>query len=288
VELNTAAVEIIGETGLDRPVGALTFAPDGRLYGVSSVADVYSLLAIDPRNGDTTVIGPLGVTPFGLAADGAGRLWLSVDSSLYRVDPGTGAAALVADLGRPLWSLAALGTRLFVVTADGSQRLEEIDLETNQLTPLFELDTPIIFDAGFDAGGTLWLVGMGGGITINVPLYYFKVPDLDAGVLVETFQHTYHFTELEAGMLNLALPVVAPTDVPVLDVLGLSLLAALLGLLGFRRLCVQRGGGHPRRPSTLQRPARAEFKMISSRRSAASRSSSQRAPGGKGQPENRS
>lgn len=74
----------------ERSVPALSFVPgDEVLYGVSLVDDSYSLLAIDPWSGDTTTIGPLGVTPHGLAADGAGRLWLGTDTSLYRVDRGT-------------------------------------------------------------------------------------------------------------------------------------------------------------------------------------------------------
>lgn len=237
VELHTGASEIIGNTGLERPIAALSIAPDGLLYGVSLVNDAFSLVSIDPRDGDSEVIGPIGaLTPFGLAADGAGQLWLTAGSSLYRVDLDSGAATLEADLGRPLRSLAAFGNRLFVVTADGVQRLEEIDTETHQIAPLFDLETPIILDAGFDAHSTLWLVGVGGGTADSVRLHYFRVPDLNAGVVVETFHEAYSVTELEAGLLNLALPLTDPTDVPALDSLGLSLLAAMLLCLGFRLL----------------------------------------------------
>ncbi len=155
------------------------------------------------------------------------------NATLYQVDPASGAVTSVATYDRLISSLAARGDELFAFTQDSSdqKRVELIDLETFELTPLFDLDIEDWFTIGasFDARGRLWILTMGGGILTVVSLGFWEV-DLATGEAVQTFWNAYHFGDPLAGMFNLAHrgPALSPTEVPALDGTGLTTFVVLL------------------------------------------------------------
>jgi hypothetical protein len=211
IDVETGDFETIGPTGLN-VVPALTLAPTGRLLGVSWVDGEYQLVVFDQETGSASSVGPLGIDgePTGLAADFRTRLWLTTADSVYLVDSGSGAATLWMLLDRRVTSLSAAGNRLYLFTDDPEQGrwLEVVDIETGDGKQLFDLDELqlAIIGSSFDAEGTLWFLGQGGGFLNVVPLGFFNIRDLTRGEIEETFFEVYFFGRPEADMQNMALP----------------------------------------------------------------------------------
>ena len=93
----------------------LAFSPGGVLYGISS--NTSSLYTIDQTTGQTTLVGPLGVTATlglgGLAFQATGQLFAAFNDELYGINPVTGAATLIGPFGFPDVSGIAFVTPAF-------------------------------------------------------------------------------------------------------------------------------------------------------------------------------
>ena len=92
------ATEVDPTTPNQGALGALAFAPDGRLFGVD-----YFLYEIDTSTGEKTLIGGLGLRVGGADFDADGTLYgveLSHSSDrLVTINTNTGAATVVAEMG---------------------------------------------------------------------------------------------------------------------------------------------------------------------------------------------
>ncbi len=159
VDPTSGTVSEIGPTGAE--VGAIAFAPDGRLFGVDSTAD--SLMILDIDTGAATLVGSLGFDVdrmSGLTVDQSGAVWL-VDSTpygsrLYSVNPVSGAATLRGEVGyNDCQTLAAIGDTVY---GDGFQELV-IDTETGlgePVAPNHSSYPSIVLTA--DPAGVLWSI----------------------------------------------------------------------------------------------------------------------------------
>ncbi len=98
-------------------VGSIDFSVDGFIYGVDAFSD--TLVKIDPLNGNSETVGPLGVDLdwwTDLDEDGDGRLWLLQNGTgeLFTIDRTTGAASLQCQADNPeVFGLAILDGRFF-------------------------------------------------------------------------------------------------------------------------------------------------------------------------------
>lgn len=97
VDLSTGIYTLIGNTPVS--IDALTFTPDGTLYGLGTNGNLYT---VNPATAQTTDLGSTG-TFFrlnSLAARGDGLLFADDPfGDLYRVDPATALATLVGGSG---------------------------------------------------------------------------------------------------------------------------------------------------------------------------------------------
>lgn len=167
VDLLSGEAEFIGNTDPCGQIGGLAQGPDGRIYAIGAGR----ICTIDPLTGTGTPIGSVDLPPANmkseLAIDAAGRFWVLADG-LYRVDPVQGTATLVlpVDPGTPMSTIVARGDRLFAFTKTSSfrYRLDSIDVETFDRTPLFDLPDGTGFPTGaaFDSNGSLWFLGAHG------------------------------------------------------------------------------------------------------------------------------
>lgn len=98
-------------------VGSIEFSVDGFIYGVDAFSD--TLVKIDPLDGDSETVGPLGFDldwETDLDEDGDGRLWLlqSGTGELFTIDRTTGAASLQCQANNPdVFGLAIHDGRFF-------------------------------------------------------------------------------------------------------------------------------------------------------------------------------
>src|SRR6266849_609571 len=100
VDLTTGAFQAIGP-GTPEPDANLVYGPHGKLFSLATFTG--SLVSIDPKTGNTTVIGPTGLGSFAFAlAEAGGKLYLTdFNNSLYSVNAETGAATLIGPTGIP-------------------------------------------------------------------------------------------------------------------------------------------------------------------------------------------
>lgn len=131
----------------------------GNLFGVQETGN--RLIRIDSETGAVTPVGPLGtaVGDMGLAFDGDGALWMSVEAptpQLLSVDPASGAATFVGNTGFAITGLAASGDDVFGLRSDGF--LLDVDVVTANVTLIGDLGLNGSFEGGiaFDADGVLW------------------------------------------------------------------------------------------------------------------------------------
>ncbi len=231
LDLSNGEAEIVGPTGSDHSLRALTRGPAEALYGLGATFGERALLRLDPATGAGEVIAaiPDGVNVGALAATGDGDLWLAVDADLYRVDPATGALAPPVLLQEPVRALASRGRELYGFTLD--DQLQRIDAASGALELVLDLELPFesVLDAHFDARGALWfLTQRGGGPLITVYLAVYRIADLDAGAVEQTFGREFAVSDSRFEMKSLALPPPATVDVPTLGGAALGLLALLI------------------------------------------------------------
>ena len=108
VDLTNGDLSLIGDAGegfLRPPRTALTFSPDGELFGFSAdfQGDNGTLFGIDPLDASATLIGNGGPTPL-LLEDATfsrgGKLFVSdFDGRIYRVGQQTGVRTLIGNTG---------------------------------------------------------------------------------------------------------------------------------------------------------------------------------------------
>ncbi len=206
--LNLGIVFDVGSTNYDN-IEALTFAPDGTLYGVDDGSDY--LVTLDLTTGGGAYAGSLGVgvEDPGLAFDWAGHLWL-VDNgtqNLYSVRRDTGQATLIGPLGQKVTALTAYGPALYGLGGDGANNLVTIDTATGAATPVGPLVNVTVQDGGlaFDSYGNLW------GISNNNPDPIFVVnPSTGKATDIATVvgAHGYDNLALLVPLQRIYLPLV--------------------------------------------------------------------------------
>ncbi len=244
LDLSSGEAEVFGPIGTGHSVRALTFGPEETLYGLGVNAGESALLRFDAATGAAEVVAaiPPDIDVGALAATGDGDLWVAVGTDLYRLDPTTGALAPPVLLQERLRALASRGGELYGFTL--GNELQRIDPASGAFEPILTIDEPLgelVLDAHFDGRGALWfLTATGGGIPEQVYRAVYRVADLDAGVIEQTFGRTYYFTDFRAEMESLALPPPTTVDVPTLGGAALGWLALLiagtgLAVLGRRR-----------------------------------------------------
>jgi hypothetical protein len=176
VDLATREASLVGEMGLYGTqyiaVEGLTYAPDGKVYGVSD--NIKALFRIDPLVAGASFIGSIGLAGQGqppldnldtsLAATADGRFWLAsaYTGQLWRVDPATGATSLVGATGVKVSSLAARGNVLYAAGSRGDEALYTIDTTTARATRIASFRNVTGYAASvslaFDRDGTLYAV----------------------------------------------------------------------------------------------------------------------------------
>ena len=120
LSLETGDAIPLGPTGFAH-IGALTFAPDGRLLGVDEHSR--TLLHLDLASGAGSVIGRLdtpALTGAGLTFDQSGKLWLSDQQSgtLYRIDPRSARILEREQSEEPITALTFLGRETLALGTD--------------------------------------------------------------------------------------------------------------------------------------------------------------------------
>ncbi len=206
--LNLGIVVDVGPTNYDN-IEALTFAPDGTLYGVDDGSDY--LVTLDLTTGGAAFVGSLGVgvEDPGLASDWAGNLWM-VDNgtqNLYSVRRDTGQATLIGPLGQKVTALTAHGPTLYGLGGDGANNLVTINTATGAATPVGPLVNVTVQDGGlaFDSYGNLW------GISSNNPDPIFVVnPSTGKATDIATVlgAHGYDNLALLVPLQRIYLPLV--------------------------------------------------------------------------------
>jgi len=176
---------VVAELGIPN-FGDIDFLPDGRLFGVRTDGPG-ELITINPRNGATSAVGPVGFTGIvALVAESSDSLLAATwDGELVRIDPLTGSGSLIGTFGSGLISAGDLafddnGT-LFGTACVGScipnpgGRLVEIDIATGVATQIGPIGFDHIYGLAFHAG-TVFNVG---GVPVRGPTL-FAVSDGEA------------------------------------------------------------------------------------------------------------
>lgn len=239
IDLATGVATAVGATGFEGIEG-LAFAPGCKtLYGVDDVKD--RLVTCDTKTGACQSIGSLGVdvTDTGLSFADDGRLYMSTDAPknplrFFVIDLENGSATWIGNQGTEVTGLAGNPLALYGLGGDGKNNLVIVDPVSGQATPIGPLGSVTLQDGGldFDRDGTLY--GLNDvGPSRNAPSQLFKI-DLETGKatvvasLKESNKAVFGFEGLaiDGGMCAVqgfgdALAV----EAPVLDTLGLSLLA---------------------------------------------------------------
>ncbi len=241
LDLATGDADVVGPTGLESSVHALTVGPGGALFGLGAEAGATALVRLDPATGAGEVVSPLPSLPLigtsGIAATGDGALWVVAGQDLYRVDAATGTAAPPITLPESVGNLASRGGELFGFAP--GDRFQRINTTSGALVPVFTFEDLgwTVIGASFDDDGELRFLAISGGILTLVPLAVYHVADLDAGTFEQTFAHGFHFGDFRAGMQSLALPAVeSVVEVPALGPTGLAALGLLILLAGVAML----------------------------------------------------
>lgn len=132
----TGKETLIGQFGSGLSINALTFSPDGRLYGADS--NTGKLFLISPQTAQTVEMGSLGGASSGdIIFNGRSQILATVKGAttdrLVAVDTTTGNSEVLGDLGfRDVYGLALLNGVLTGFTANG-QKLQ-IDPQTGKAT----------------------------------------------------------------------------------------------------------------------------------------------------------
>jgi len=245
IDLATGVATPLGATGYDGIEG-LAFDPGCKtLYGVDDVKD--RLVTCDRQTGGCKTVGSLGVdiTDTGLTFAADGRLFMSTDAPknplrFFVLDPKTGGAKWLGNQGTEVTGLAGNMFGLYGLGGDGKDNLVLVDPGTGVATSIGKLGAVTLQDGGldFDRDGTLYGIddiGPGSG----KPSQLFKI-DLETGkaTVVATIKdpsgkpiNGFEGLAIDGGMC--AMPgfgQVTAVDMPVLDGLGLGLLAAGLAV----------------------------------------------------------
>lgn len=175
LDLQTGQATAIGPVGFG-DVECLAFAADGTLFAVDDSSD--QVITIDVATGAGTAVGPIGValTDCGLAFDGAGDLYMSVDApdpfNLHEIDPATGAATVIGPQGQRVTGLTWGNGNLYGLGGDSVNNLVILDRTTGAATPVGGFGGSVdVSDGGldFDGNGVLWGIEDGGCIFVLDP-----------------------------------------------------------------------------------------------------------------------
>jgi Domain of unknown function (DUF4394) len=169
IDTTTGAANLIGPHGpVEFAIGALAFADNGALYGISLTADA-QLYRIDVTTGAASAIGPLGVGfvfEGGLAFDPAGRL-IGVDqgnagaATTFEINTATGAATIIGPPGgqaRDINGLTRDGTVVYGIDRP-TDSLGRLDVATGTYTQIGLTGATIGATGGLafdDANNTLY------------------------------------------------------------------------------------------------------------------------------------
>jgi hypothetical protein len=259
VELTSGQAIKVGEVRVSESsapfadVEGLAMSPGGVLYGIDDASK--TLLQIDIQSGrGLAVNGREGNTglprttnfDFGLTFDCNGELYASSDSrrSLYRIDTSTGVATLVGvegGLGAQITGLAARRDGVYGIGSSGDENLYRIDTASGQATLIGALGAGLQFTDGgldFDAAGQLWGVADMTGSSINAePSILFRIdPTSGAATYVGATLTGVESMAITEPVCTAPEAEPLPPAIPTLGGAGLSLLAALLGLLAMLAL----------------------------------------------------
>ena len=258
IDVDTQAVTLIGNTGLDR-MGGLRFSRDGVLYGVSGgSASANDLVRIDPS---TAAVTPIGTIPgsgsmnsvdglcfnaantlFGVAFDnsgGAGRL--------VTLDPATAAVLTsIVLFGASGNNFVAgcdfdAGGQLFGSRGNSSGHTEDLDrveAATGELTPIGAA-TDIISDIAFAADGRLFGASPTGDLFTIDPIDGSKTLLFNTGVRM-------------AGLTAEPGIPIGTQPAPTMSANGLFVMIIALALIGFG--CATRNQQKPVQPSRAAEP----------------------------------
>jgi hypothetical protein len=184
INLATGAVAPIGPIGFADVESIAIHPHTGVIYAVDDITD--QLIIVNPITGAGTAVAPTGVgtiTDHGLAFDGAGNLYMSVDApqNAYKLNP-RGGGFLMGAQGQQVTGLAWLDGVLFGLGGDNTNNLVALNQVTGQSQVIGALGgTLSVSDGGigFDRNDVLWGIEDGGTI--------FQVnPQTGAGTTVTT------------------------------------------------------------------------------------------------------
>jgi hypothetical protein len=133
INVNTAQSNIVGFLGMFSVLG-IAADHSGNLYGINSNSD---LISINPQNGQSTVIGPLGIT-INFAQDIAydrnsgilyGTLYSNNVGGLYTIDVNTGEATLIHNF---LAEIAGFAVPYSLAADNAPTALENFNVEAGE------------------------------------------------------------------------------------------------------------------------------------------------------------
>ncbi len=223
LDAESGFVNEIGPTGAE--IGDISFAPDGRLYGLDSAAD--QLMMLDSLTGVAMPVGSLGIDidrTSGLTFDQSGALWLidgSLDSSrFYSVDPANGGATLRGEVGHgDCQALAAVGLTVY---SDGFQELV-INTATGLGVPVGSSHSGFPTAAMSTDAVSLWSLRSCAVCWGPIDTYDLVVTDIDTW-----HSETLTGLDLRWQPLGLAVRQLRQQPIPMLQPLLIGLLIALL------------------------------------------------------------
>jgi serine protease AprX len=199
IDVTTQSASLIGDTGFDR-LGAIAFASNGTLYGVSGASSVQgTLMTIDPTNGTPTVIGLLSdpnAAVDGLRFNSQGVLYGGSFNNgkgvgqLLTIDPSDGTVLTSLTLvgsGNSFCPGIAFDSKdiLYGSRGNSSGRTEDLDLidqVTGVLTPVGPMEA-VITDIVFAPDGTLYGSSPTGDLYSIDPVTGIKTLLFNTGIL---------------------------------------------------------------------------------------------------------
>lgn len=238
VDLETGKIQEIGwmDIHFDTLI-ALTWGPDGFLYGLGRPHPTNTLYRIDPATGATALVGYLGTQyASGLAFDADGTLWLSASKyptgTLYRVDPETAVATAVRHLKMGVKQLLFHGDQLYGFSSE----LVEIDRVSGVVTPVHLIGGlgAHLTGAAFDSEGTLWLTTQPPTVDFINAFDYYRVLNFPEGEFTQIFHGVVDEDDMRGWTRGLAMTSGRQVvEIPTLDAVGGVAFAVLLVAGGF-------------------------------------------------------